>query len=387
MRFKTLLCFFLIILIPSIYAIGIIPPQYKVNLQPGTSKEYSHTIVNGRNIPIGVSVKISGPLASYITAKKTEFQVPAQGSRTLTYTFNAPAKLKPGWNNANIAITDLNTRGGGMFGIAVGVVGNFKVFSPFPDVYATGGLGVPNVNEGEDVSYKLELRSRGEQDITDADLSLSFLYEGEAVKEFHYDGISIASMETHTKKGTIPGSNFGKGIYLAKAEFDYNADILRLNKTFIVGSYEVNIINHSQVLYAGQITPFSVTIKSNWNGEIKPVYITVEIEGKRFRSNEGFLKAFWKKTHTAYVEDLGFALGEKVPAKITVHFGKEEISKDVELLVIEKKNLVTAAVVEGPSIFTTILSSTTTYLIAAVLILIIVNIILLLRKKRKNETG
>lgn len=384
----------LTLFLPFTLAIGISPPQHEINFEPGKTVSFSHIIINNRDIPMKALINISGGLAPYIELEKNEIAIGAQSTSTVNYKIRMPSKLTPGWNYADIRVLDNSRRGSGMFSIAVAVVGRLKVFSPYPELYAVGNLYVPNINEGDDLYYNVTIYNQGEKNITDASLQLSFLFlNGNVIKKIDFDKISISSMESYSVADYLPAEDFKKGVYIANADFDYGNknNPVNLNSTFFVGSYDIEITNHSNTIYAGQITPFKVDIRSNWNGPISNVYSTLRIKGISYNSLETGLSPFGTATLTSYIDDTSFAVGEKHTADLTIYYGGSNISKIIELDVLEWKNLITPIevapatdlpiIIEEKSIIKTLLSSPTVLLTLCVIVLVIINLLLFLRKK------
>lgn len=377
---KHLFLFFCIsLLIPAVIAVGISPPQYKIEFKPGEVRTFSHTVLNSRDQPTTVRINITGGLAKYITTDTETLEVPANGAKSFSYTWHAPDDLTPGWSKANIRVLDGAAGGGGMFGIAVGVVGNLRVFRPYPEKYVEGVLIVPSVNEGEDVSYEARLSSRGEDDIEDANLEIVFqAVDGDKITTVKHGNIDIPSMEEIKIQDVLDADLFDSGMYIAMAKLDYD-EVLYLNRTFNVGTYNVEIINNTDTLYAGRISPVQVDIRNLWNGELTDVYATVNINGRLHQSHEKNLKKFAEDSLTVFVDDQTLILGDVVKGTIAVHFADKMVEKKVSFKVIDKPVPET----EEPetSLITTLATSTTTYLILAVILLIILNIVLLRKRK------
>jgi len=366
-----------------VVAIGVSPPLFKVNYEPGKVQEFSHNIVNGDDKPIHATINVSDTLAPYIELYETEVDVPALGSYPVQYKLTHPPELRPGWNKGKIHIIDTTERGGGMFSIAVGVVAEVRIFSPYPDLYAEGSFAVPSVNEGEDVGYTLKLYNRGELDITGSSVDLAFRYDdGTLVAKASEDNIDMVSMGSYTVSGSLPAKDFKKGLYYADAAYHYGPE-LELTKKFQVGSYEVEILNHTDELYAASITPMTISVRSMWNGDISSVYCTVKVNGEEYKSLDQKLAPFAEHTFTVYIDDISFQVGETHKATITAHYGNDETSKTADMNVVDKQFVPQET--EEPQGWTSTLgalaASQTVYLVIAVLLLIIINIILLRRRK------
>lgn len=369
--------FLFIFLIPIVSGIGISPPEHELNFQPGLEKEIRYTLVNTQNTPIEAKINVSGKLAPYIEVDQEFIQVKPASARSINLKLSLPEELDPGWNIAKIEFLDNTQRGGGMFGVKVAVVGKLKVFVPYPDLYADTKLRVSNINMGEDIRYKVEIANRGEQDIKNSRLSLKILYNGVEKKEITFKDIDVKSLEEHVIEDSFSSEGLKKGIYTAKGVYDYGK-IQEFNKTFNIGSFEIFLVNHSENLYAGQVTPLDVTVRSNWNGEIKGAYVTVKINKTTHRSLEKNLLAFEEKTFKPYIDDESFKAGNDYKANITIHYGNHNTSEIVTLKAMNKQEQIQ----EQPGVaLPPILTSTTTYLVLLVLLLIVMNVILLWRKK------
>jgi len=380
------LLFLFILLLPSVFSIGISPASRTIEYVPGSEYTFTDTVSNNRDVPIDVIFSGSGELGKYVTMHQNATTLKAKGNTKFTYDFVIPDGLEPGTHKAYIGVQDDTQRGGGMFGIKVKVKGMILVKVPFPGRYAVMRLDVVNANEGENIPYSVIIENLGTEEISDSTLNIYVLDSAGNEKKVITHDLVVGPKSNNKVAGKIPGE-FSKGKYTIYAEFIYDRTINK-SMDFYIGAYEMEITKHSEHLYYRQITPFDTTVRSLWNGNLEDVYVTVEINEDEHESVSKFFYPLDGKKFTTYIDDTSFELNETYEAIITVHYGEFYASKTVTLDVVEYDGKIILEKPKKSELFDNIvkiLIKPTTYLYIIIATLVLFNVSLLLKKKEKKK--
>ncbi|MFP4112454.1 MAG: hypothetical protein ACLFUO_05635 [Candidatus Woesearchaeota archaeon] len=375
---------------PISYAIGISPPNYKVDFKPELNTSFPYVISNNRDSKIEVEVVIKGDLSDYLSPSEKSFILYAGGSKTSVINLDLPQKLDPGNYTSTIQYIDSTKVGEGMFQARTAVIAYITVIVPIPGRYAKVNLEVPNINEGETIAYFAEIENIAEEDIENAVLSMKIIdSNGKYIREFSHRDISVDSLKKTVVNDFFESHDFIPGEYTAFAELDFGGKEMSSDEvTFNIGSYDVDFVGHSDTLYAGEISPFRSVVKSKWNSPIKDVSVDVTINGKEHRSLEKTLKPFEETEFLIYVDEKSLEPGDIVDAIVTVHFGDSKKSESLKLDVVEnpEKQLETDNSDDEDKIdLAYIMTLPTTYLMIAVMILVLVNIYVIINKNKKKR--
>ncbi len=68
-----------VLLVPTVYSVGISPTELKINVEKGKETELLKYIqvLNSDTSPIHITATVTGPVSEFITLEKTEFDLPA----------------------------------------------------------------------------------------------------------------------------------------------------------------------------------------------------------------------------------------------------------------------------------------------------------------------
>ncbi|MGM5488244.1 MAG: hypothetical protein ACQESG_04810 [Nanobdellota archaeon] len=323
---KRFILFFL--LLPVCFSIGISPPDINIDYEPGKEISTKVRVINARDVEIPARITADGFLSNYTTFDKETFLIPPRSSETIGYTITLPEGLEPGPHKGYIVIKDNKEYGGGMFSVSVRVKQTVRTFVSYPGKFAILTVNAENVNEGERVPYTISIENKGQEPIREATLELA-VRAGDKTPHTHTTGgLTVMPDTTHTIKDTL--SPLEKGEYSLEATFIYDEEKTSEDQ-FFVGAYEVLLSNHSQRLYAGEITPFKVRLKSNWNGEIENVRVILDLRGKEYATQPVTLSAFQNKEQVIYVDDRTLTDGTTYNATLSVLFENQSFSRDVTL--------------------------------------------------------
>lgn len=372
-------CLLLALFSTAALGIGISPPHYIVDFEPGLEQEFKHYALNNHDEPIDVFLNSTGSLSGYIEFQEQRITVPATSKKEFSYTLRLPEDLPPGKNKAYISVLDVTERGGGFFSVRSSVEGAMVVMVPYPGRYAEIKLSVPDIKQGKPLYYNVLIENKGKEPIEDAKLTVTAQdVDGHDSYIKTHESIDVDVRDAVNVEGYLDDL-LDKGAYSATAVLEFG-NTAQDGEDFRVGSYEFRIVNYTRSIYHGQIYPMRITVRSNWNDLIEDVFATVELNGRVHRSLPKDFDDFKESDLVAYVDDPKLSLGSHV-ANITVHYGTEQASKIVDLSVIEEP--VKDSHLESPTgSFAQLVGHPTTYLVLVVIFLIVLNLYLILRKRK-----
>jgi hypothetical protein len=122
---RILICLILveILLVSTVYAVGVSPIELKINIEKGKEKELMRNIqvLNSYENPIHVTATVTGSVSQFIALEKTEFDLPAGPGmhsdlaspyQYVKVNFKIPRELSQSKYNGEILFTEKATKGG-----------------------------------------------------------------------------------------------------------------------------------------------------------------------------------------------------------------------------------------------------------------------------------
>lgn len=268
--------FLLIILSSSVLAIGISPPTYTEEFQAEESFTYTYNIIN-RGAPTGASLRVYGsPLAEYVEFPETiELN---QGLTPVEITINLPAyeDLPDAYGKQIVRIfVKEEPLGGGTFSAVTAVEGWLIMNVPVPGEYGQiTSLTIPTVEEGFNTEAEFAIRNRGTLPMENKRAVLTIKdVSGTIIDELTYRGIDLAVDEEQTYTLDLPAQNYDSARYIADLEFFFDEEKQPATRStgFFVGSIDIQLITHTELLEEGKINRVKVTLQSLWGDALSPV--------------------------------------------------------------------------------------------------------------------
>jgi hypothetical protein len=308
----------LLLISNSVHALGIRPGIYEINYHPN-EKRVIEFAINENNPNRKVIFSAEGELASYVTFDKT--YIIGSGKVTATITF--PGEMKtPGANKLYIAAIEAPLQSQ-FVGTAVGVRAVIKIYVPYPGKYIEPSLIIPDANIGQKVPVELKVINRGTEDLTVNSVINFYDSSMRQVDKFTFEPVQIGTEEYDYFRRYLNSDNLKPDNYLAEAIIDYSGLKQKMNATFRIGNLYINITDFTKNISAGEINPFIIKVKSNWNGNIQGVYADVKISNETFetsfRTPQIELMAWEEKEILGYFEAKGLK-GGNYKIDITVNY-------------------------------------------------------------------
>ena len=279
----VLFSFVLFMLISSNFAsasLGIMPARREVNFEPNLN--YNVTFSTWSDNPQKIIEIYSENSENYDLAQYVSFDKQVlQGSGQFTATLNLPSSLSiPGRNRVYIVVSEKIPASENFVGVgtAIKLKGSIFVLVPYPGKYIESEFTVPDANIGEKIPAELKVTSRGVDNILVNPTFDFYDSSGKKVETMYFTPVPLKTNEVANFGKYLDSTNLKPDNYLAVATIDYGAGEKKiLNKTFRIGNLNVAVINFTQNATAGEISKFTIKIKSNWNGKIDGVFANVNV--------------------------------------------------------------------------------------------------------------
>jgi len=381
-----------IFMISSVCALGVTPGRTTVEFEAGLSRTVEFSVINSGSKDMNVILAVQGELADYVSLPSGPIPVLAAQTKPLSYTINLPQKLEPGLRTGDIFIMEV-PESSGPDGSAVlatlAVVTQLHVNVPYPGKFAEATLTIYDADEGGDVQFIFPVSSRGKFDLTDVRANVDIYNSlGEKVDSFNTDSISVSagSRKEIVHKWT---ANVPVGNYRAEASVIYDEGTIPIEKTFSVGSKELELQEISvNDFNLGEIVKLEMLVENKWSEPITGAHIETRIKNDEgdvvssFDSAKYDIDALSKQTFVAYWDTAGVIAGD-YQTEVAIKYGDKSAVSNLEFQV-SKNDLkvvglgyVISAEGDGES------NTLVVVLIVAVVVLVLLNLLwfLLLRKK------
>jgi len=324
-----------LLLTNTVYAIGISPSRTEIDFEPGLSETFTFYVVNTEKKAMDVGVYKTGDLSEYITLSTNSLSFSQVDSvKSFTVTLNLPQSIeKPGISDNRIGIIESLLEGIGI-GARAGVEAQLWVRVPYPGYYAEVGFDAPDVAVGDTTNFTISITSRGTESMTASGRIL--VYDGEVqIATLDAGQVSLEPDESKTLQAEWSTQGIKPGLYRAVASVNYPGKTVEVEKTFHIGTLQVEILNISSTrVQLGEIAKFDVALQSIWNEPISDVYVELEIiEGINSplkTKSETFSLGSWEtRTVKIYADTEKLSEG-LYDVRATVYYANQTTVKELE---------------------------------------------------------
>ena len=306
---RGIIFLFLVILFLRITSasLGISPATKDLNFVPNGEYEYTFNIVTD-NSEGELDIYLDGDLAQYARLSKTT----ARGSESFKVTITFQDKIeRPGIHGLTVGVKERPSENE-FIGTVIDIGATIRIFVPYPGKYIEGDFNVLDGNIDENVPVELKLTNRGKESLNVGVEIRFFSGGGELIYTMPFEPAQLnVSGERYFRK-YLNTSGYRPGEYLAEAVVDYG-DLFFANKSFRVGSLNVEISNFTEKLASKDIQKFSVDVESKWNNPLEEIYAEVNVSNFTwstiFRTPSVDLSPWEKKTLVGFL-DTNFMEGE-----------------------------------------------------------------------------
>jgi len=372
------------LLMPPVNAIGISPPSFEIQYEPGEESSYeyyvkvkeldSSTVKFYARGDLNESIKFGEEVVTLTPGKWTKFEFKIKFPNE---------KLAPGLHENRLGIVEYGSSAAQGISIFAGVETKLMIRVPFEGRYLElKSFEISRAEVNKPVEFYAKVVNRGQEDINSAVLKLEIKNsQDEVVGDISTESATIKVGEEVTLKSAewqtdMPGSYSVSGLVL------YDDNILNFGaQGFRVGDILLKIENLSAPsIVKGEISQVYFDVRSFWNANIEDVYADLEVKdqgGKvisRERSPTTMVRPWDKTPMMMYWDSKSENLGD-YEAKVTLHYsGKTDeaeviihIKRFLDMFLSEQKTkLITAAIIMA-------------------LILFLLLCVLFIKKKRKRK--
>jgi len=390
------LIFFLVIIAGNVLALGMSPARALYRYEDGDASG-KIKILNNQNRDMKLVIFAEGEYKDSIKLSEQLITLtPDQASKEVEYKVIMPKKPKPGRQEIDITILELQSEDKDDNFIATNSIASKVLIDvPYPGKYVQSKLHINPANSGETTSFAVSLFGRGKKNIDN--VKATIIVKGptnEEITRLQSDTISLASGKD--KKLVVNWeANVNPGLYYAEAIVTFDGEQITLRETFMIGDKNLRIkdlIIDKFVL--GQIAKVDVIAESVWNKEIKDVYAEIGvldrsgIELENIKTSTINIPSMGTATLSGYWDTEGMSIGDyDLNVKLIY---EEKLTEKLFEAVINANNI---QITDTATLSGQIIGgeegggSTIIILIIAVIILIIINLTWLFyfKKFRKKK--
>lgn len=291
--------------VPFTNAIGINPSSATIDFVPGASGAFDAKISNGLNREVGVDVEVSGNLAQYIDVELIGPQrISPRSHGRAEISYSLPEDIPPGTNKQHIQFTEeyFNQETGGI-GARAAVIMTLNIWKPYPGRYAELSLAPTHVPQGQDTQVKYTIQSLGDQPV-DGDLQIRILNPQGELQDILRDNDIYIEGDSQTELYLqIPSKDYPPGKYQLSGSYDYGVEVANAQKTLIIGTQSVDVLNVTRKYYKDQgINRYEVEVESLWNEPLTGVSAQLTLGSSTGATPAKNIAAFETQTLVGYWE-------------------------------------------------------------------------------------
>ena len=382
----------------SVCGLGVTPGRTTLDFQSGLERNVEFEVINTGDANLNLVLSVQGELAEYVSVSSSAVSIStAEHSKTFSYTVKLPADMEPGLHTADVFVMQV-PEGGEASGFSVlatlAVVTQLYVYVPYPGKFAVADMVVYNANQGGDVTFVFPIVSRGEFDLTSVKANVDIYNSlSEKIDSFVTSSIAVPSGEkkeiVYNWKADAPIGN-----YRAAATVIYDEGTVNLEKTFSIGSKELELEEISVSGFSlGQIAKLEMLVNNKWSEPISGAYVATKIMNERGDVVSGFESASYdvaalaKQVFVSYWDTAGVREGN-YQAEVSIKYGDSSSTKNLEFQVKQNELIIVGLgyVISGEGASSDSSSSLVMILVIVIVVLVLINLLwfFLLRKRLKR---
>jgi len=344
MRNKNVFVFFSSFLLLSICsllvsAIGISPADAYVNFVPGYEYIIDYSVTGYR----AFDFYVEGPFSEFTRVETLNH---GETSGNFRVHLQLPQSYDPPGKHRMYVAAKEHAKPGNINALA-GIRAFVEIDVPFPGFYADMDVSAGDVNVGEPVFITVTVRNRGKENITDAKLDISVLAGEDVVKKMESETFAVETAGAYTFQAEIPGKELKAGRYTLKADLSYAGNHAEKSAIFNVGTFDVEIVNHTAEMYNGSVNLFDIEVESKWNNPMDTVYMDISMmDGQRvvsgIKTPPFDLPAWQRHKSSVYWNTERVPVGE-YGLNIVLHYDEGVKTENRKIFIVDKPQLEVAA--------------------------------------------
>ncbi len=329
-----LLSLFLVFLLPTTEAIGLLTPDIgRIIYRPGYEAEFPFYVVNYN---YDFEAYASGQLSDYITVGPVTNASPGMKQFSLKVKFPNEITLDPGVYLTNVGVKEVGSPGG-MVGALVGVQTRIRVEVLSNEKVLRAEFDAPDANEKEIMTFRIDLESATYQDISLV-IGRITVYDlnNNSLATFDTNKVSLASGEEKTIEADWNNSILIPGEYRADALIIYDGESMSLEDDFRVGTLMIKILNYTEEFISGEVNEFKMEVENVWNSPVKDIYAELIIDNEPVLKTATINLNSWQKGSISQYWNVTLEPGE-YNAKIRLYYAGTYTEKNIKIQVNEPK--------------------------------------------------
>jgi len=327
--------FFIFIFSNSVYAVGLSHKDTIIHFKPNLKTSIAFNVIN---IQEGTTLDLSldGELKKYATLSTV-----GSGGR-VSVNFEFPAQIeKPGTHRVYLHAKEIPIETDGDIIRSVTAVRSPVIIKvPYPGKYLEINLDISRAKVNEDIIFTINTENLGVENIENAQASV-MIYDSKEklVGEFSSGGKAILS--TQIKEFIITGEVKKEGTYNAVAIVNYDGQVAKVEKSFLVGALYIEIGDITEKFQQNTVNPFEIEITSKWNDGVSNVYANILITDKdnlevaSIKTPGVDIEPFGEETLNSFWDTGNLSLGN-YKASVTLHYGGETTEKIAKVKIVDK---------------------------------------------------
>lgn len=367
----------IILIMPSIMALGVVPGKLIIPYAPLREEEIIFDVWG----PTSVEAETDCP--DIITINET-IEATDENRAKIVAQIKLPEKMTPGKNTCGVIITKKQANGTQTLGTAVKIIAVIEIDVPYPGRYAIMSLNAPNAMPNEDLGIYTTITNLGTEELdVQADIIIKD-YKNNTINTRKTNRGRLGSKESGNFGVTFNAGTLESGKYIAKAIYDYGTEIISAEKPFVIGQLQLELNDYTKEISSNSISPFQVKATSLWGNPLENVYAEIKIFGKDGNVTSSAkmpsitIGPYGTETIDGFIDARRIAPGN-YSTEIILHADKNEFMNKVIIMATEpKKEEISLSIFASPYAFLII-----------ILAIIITDIIYMymLRKKAYGKIG
>jgi len=265
---NTLFVIMAILLVHSVWGIGVGPASTKIDFEPNLTRQYSITVYNTEHKSFEATLELTGELEKFLLLESKAVSFTEEDNqKSIFFNVSFPRDIPPGSYTGQIVITEKPLDIPGTIIASLGVTHEISLEVP------THGKYIKESIEEKNKSIHISIKNIGLKEIEKLEV-FNKIYD--STKEFPY---------YHSKNNFLSDEVFNFslvltqpiGIYTHKVSIKYDELTKNITKTLIIGEIQILITDLKiKDFNLGEIAAIDVSLSSNWNQDLN-VYAEIDV--------------------------------------------------------------------------------------------------------------
>ncbi len=337
MNKKYVVVVLLLLLVNSVWAIGLSPPKHVIDFKPDLEDTITFRVHNTNDNVVYFRVLLEGDSPNYITLEDELIAMKPRSFEKMKMYIKLPKTLPPGDNALPFKVVE-ESQGEGTFSVSTAIRSFVVVDVPYPGEYLKATISASNVRSGEPVPIIVTIENDGTENVAVSKGVVS-VTGVDLLDLIPISFENIPAQQSVTQTVMWDNLDAVVGEYEAKIVADFEGGSTSAVTNFKIGDILVNIFDIvAESTYQGWRASVDIEVDSMWNEPIENVYAEVNIYDQYAKSQSETVQPWSKQKLTAYIDTTNLAVGDH-KGKAIVYYVNETVSKDFVLTVEKPINM------------------------------------------------